>query len=53
MPRTTEADRIASLLDMRDMLLAYLAEHKTLKHVIADIDGVISRRLKRQKDAQQ
>jgi hypothetical protein len=53
MPRTTESDRIASLMDIRDMLLAYLAEQKTLKHVIADYDEVIARRLKREKEAQQ
>jgi hypothetical protein len=53
MPRTTESDRIASLMDIRDMLLAYHHEGETLEGVIARYDRAIARRLKREKEAPQ
>lgn len=53
MPRTTEADRIATFMDLRDMLLAQLLEGKTLEDVIATFDRVIARRARRLKDQQQ
>lgn len=49
MPRTTEADRIAVMMDFRDMLLANLQDGKDLVEVIAMFDRAIAKRLRRER----